>query len=86
MKSCTVRPLAVTSKERNAALQESEERFREFTRLSSDWLWQQDESLRFTKIDGAVQLGQLVVDLARRLEEQEETADDQDQVGILESG
>lgn len=32
----------------NAALRESEERFRDLTELSSDWFWEQDASLRFT--------------------------------------
>jgi two-component system sensor histidine kinase/response regulator len=31
-------------------LRESEERFRRLTELSSDWYWEQDESLRFTVI------------------------------------
>src|SRR5262249_18645672 len=31
-----------------AALRESEARFRSLTELSSDWYWQQDEDLRFT--------------------------------------
>lgn len=32
----------------NAALRESEERFRDLAELSSDWFWEQDASLRFT--------------------------------------
>jgi PAS domain S-box-containing protein len=31
-----------------AAMRESEERFRSLTELSSDWYWEQDEELRFT--------------------------------------
>ena len=33
-------------------LRESEERFRNLTELSSDWYWEQDEELRFTRVYG----------------------------------
>ena len=36
-----------------AALRESEERFRSLTHLSADWYWEQDETLRFTEFSGA---------------------------------
>jgi diguanylate cyclase (GGDEF)-like protein/PAS domain S-box-containing protein len=36
-----------------AALRASEERFRSLTELSSDWYWEQDETLRFTLVSGA---------------------------------
>ena len=36
------------------ALRESEERFRNLTELSTDWYWEQDESLRFTRLYGGV--------------------------------
>lgn len=36
------------------AIQESEARFRNLTELSSDWYWEQDEHLRFTKMSGGV--------------------------------
>ena len=36
------------------ATQESEARFRSLTDLSSDWYWEQDEDLRFTKMSGGV--------------------------------
>jgi diguanylate cyclase (GGDEF)-like protein/PAS domain S-box-containing protein len=36
------------------ALRESEERFRNLTELSTDWYWEQDEHLRFTRLDGGV--------------------------------
>ncbi len=36
------------------ALRESEARFRSLTELSSDWYWEQDEELRFTKMAGRV--------------------------------
>ena len=36
------------------ALRESEERFRNLTELSSDWYWEQDEALRFTRLYGGV--------------------------------
>jgi PAS domain S-box-containing protein len=35
-------------------LRESEERFRSLTDLSSDWYWEQDETLRFTRMSGGV--------------------------------
>ncbi len=35
-------------------LRESEERFRSLTELSSDWYWEQDENLRFTRISGGI--------------------------------
>jgi PAS domain S-box-containing protein len=35
-----------------AALAESLERFQQLTALSSDWYWEQDENLRFTRIAG----------------------------------
>ena len=36
----------------DAKLRASEERFRELTRLSSDWYWEQDDQLRFTFFSG----------------------------------
>ena len=39
------------------ALIESENRFRALTALSADWYWEQDESFRFTKIEGAPGIG-----------------------------
>ena len=36
------------------ALRESESRFRSLIDLSSDWYWEQDEDLRFTRFDGRV--------------------------------
>ncbi len=36
------------------ALRESEERFRSLTELSTDWYWEQDEELRFTRIYGGI--------------------------------
>ena len=39
------------------ALRTSEERFRSLTLLSSDWYWEQDESLRFTAFSGSRQAG-----------------------------
>ncbi len=38
--------------EAQAALLESESRFRSLTALSSDWYWEQDEHFRFVRIDG----------------------------------
>jgi PAS domain S-box-containing protein len=34
------------------ALMDSEKRFRDMTRLSTDWYWEQDEDLRFTRFTG----------------------------------
>jgi diguanylate cyclase (GGDEF)-like protein/PAS domain S-box-containing protein len=36
-----------------ARLNQSEARFRSLTELSSDWYWEQDAALRFTKFDGS---------------------------------
>jgi PAS domain S-box-containing protein len=38
-----------------AAMRESEERFRSLTELSSDWFWEQDEEMRFTKVSGGIE-------------------------------
>ena len=38
--------------EAQAALHESEVRFRSLTALSSDWYWEQDENFRFVRVDG----------------------------------
>ena len=40
--------------ERTAELRESEARYRSLTELASDWYWEQDESLRFTRVSGPV--------------------------------
>ncbi|RJF96133.1 PAS domain S-box protein [Noviherbaspirillum saxi] len=37
-----------------SALRASEERFRDLTKLSSDWYWEQDSRYRFTQINGDV--------------------------------
>jgi PAS domain S-box-containing protein len=37
---------------REAALAESEQRFRDFTRAASDWVWELDADLRFTFVSG----------------------------------
>ncbi|CAM8666453.1 GGDEF domain [Comamonadaceae bacterium] len=43
----------ITSQKRALAqLQESEERFRSLSSLSSDWYWEQDADFRFVRIDG----------------------------------
>lgn len=39
---------------RTAELRESEERFKSFTQLSSDWYWEQDAAGRFTRVSGPV--------------------------------
>ena len=38
--------------QQQAALADSEARFRSLTRLSSDWYWELDQSLRFARLDG----------------------------------
>lgn len=38
--------------EAQAALHESEMRFRSLTALSSDWYWEQDDNFRFVRVDG----------------------------------
>lgn len=41
-------------RERTAELQESEARYRSLTELASDWYWEQDENMKFTKVSGPV--------------------------------
>ena len=41
-----------------ARLNQSEARFRSLTELSSDWYWEQDDSLRFTKFEGSGAAGE----------------------------
>ena len=40
--------------ERTAQLRESEARYRSLTELASDWYWEQDENMNFTKVSGPV--------------------------------
>jgi PAS domain S-box-containing protein len=46
--------LEQTVKERTAELRESEARYRSLTELASDWYWEQDENMNFTKVSGPV--------------------------------
>ena len=46
--------LEQTVLERTAELRESEARFRSLTELASDWYWEQDEDMNFTKVSGPV--------------------------------
>ena len=46
--------LEQTVQERTAELRESEARYRSLTELASDWYWEQDEGLRFTRVSGPV--------------------------------
>jgi len=46
--------LEQTVQERTAELRESEARFRGLTELASDWYWEQDENMKFTKVSGPV--------------------------------
>ena len=48
------RLLELRVRERTAKLRESEERFKSFTELSSDWYWEQDPKGQFTKVSGPV--------------------------------
>jgi PAS domain S-box-containing protein len=58
--------LEQTVQERTAELRESEARYRSLTELASDWYWEQDENMNFTKVSGPVleMLGIRVDDLA----------------------
>lgn len=40
--------------ERTAELRESEARYKSLTELASDWYWEQDENMNFTKVSGPV--------------------------------
>ena len=46
--------LEQTVLERTAELRESEARYRSLTELASDWYWEQNEHMHFTKISGPV--------------------------------
>jgi PAS domain S-box-containing protein len=46
--------LEQTVLERTAELRESEARYRSLTELASDWYWEQDEEMNFTKVSGPV--------------------------------
>ena len=46
--------LEQTVLERTAELRESEARYRGLTELASDWYWEQDENMKFTKVSGPV--------------------------------
>jgi PAS domain S-box-containing protein len=48
------RELEQTVAERTAELRESEARYRSLTELASDWYWEQDENMAFTKVSGPV--------------------------------
>jgi len=46
--------LEQTVSERTAELRESEARYRSLTELASDWYWEQDENMNFTRVSGPV--------------------------------
>lgn len=46
--------LEQTVQDRTAELRESEARYRSLTELASDWYWEQDENMKFTKVSGPV--------------------------------
>lgn len=46
--------LEETVRERTAELRESKARYRSLTELASDWYWEQDENMNFTKVSGPV--------------------------------
>src|SRR5471030_1125627 len=66
--------LEQTVLERTAELRESEARYRSLTELASDWYWEQDENMNFTKVSGPVlemlgiQVGALAGDSYRALQ------------------
>jgi PAS domain S-box-containing protein len=63
--------LEQTVQERTAELRESEARYRSLTELASDWYWEQDENMNFTKVSGPVleMLGIRVDGLAGKADE-----------------
>ena len=46
--------LEQTVQERTAELRASEARYRSLTELASDWYWEQDENMNFTRVSGPV--------------------------------
>ncbi|HET6718794.1 MAG TPA: response regulator [Rhodocyclaceae bacterium] len=46
--------LEATVQQRTAELRDSEARFRRLTELASDWYWEQDENMNFTRVSGPV--------------------------------
>lgn len=48
------RQLEQAVEERTAQLRESEARYRSLTELASDWYWEQDENMNFTRVSGPV--------------------------------
>ncbi len=46
--------LEETVRERTSELRESEARYRSLTELATDWYWEQDENMKFTKVSGPV--------------------------------
>jgi PAS domain S-box-containing protein len=46
--------LEQTVAERTAELRDSEARYRSLTELASDWYWEQDENMNFTRVSGPV--------------------------------
>ena len=48
------RVLEQTVQERTAELRDSEARYRSLTELASDWYWEQDENMNFTRVSGPV--------------------------------
>jgi PAS domain S-box-containing protein len=67
--------LEQTVQERTAELRESEARYRSLTELASDWFWEQDENMNFTKVSGPVleMLGLEVDALASNAREAQDT-------------
>ncbi|MDH4189710.1 MAG: PAS domain S-box protein [Betaproteobacteria bacterium] len=55
VRGCYALSIDVTPrKESELALRDSEARFRSLVELSSDWYWEQDANLRFTRLEGAM--------------------------------
>jgi PAS domain S-box-containing protein len=79
--------LEQTVLERTAELRESEARYRSLTELASDWYWEQDENMKFTKVSGPVleMLGIQVDSLAGEPKNFQSTGWDEAERGVLQA-
>ena len=77
-----------TVMERTAQLRASEARYRSLTELASDWYWEQDEQMNFTKVSGPV-LEMLGIRVGSKGDGPEETDTDgwnkAERIALLES-
>ncbi len=74
----------VRQRRSNAAMQASEARYEALVNLSSDWYWEQDEQLRFTRISGA-SAGPLDTFIGRTRREQPGVVWDEAELSLLEA-